>query len=73
MTIYQKIDKYLSQHEKGKYTEKPLDNIADYIDWAWKWKKITREEMENAVDRVCALYDAELEKTIDRSYDGWKG
>ena len=29
--------------------------------------------MENAVDRVCALYDAELEKTIDRSYDGWKG
>ena len=28
--------------------------------------------MENAVDRVCAFYDAELEKTIDRNYDGWK-
>lgn len=67
MTVYQKIDKYLSQHEKGKYTEKPLDKIADYIDWAWKWRKITSEEMENAAGRVCALYDAELEKTIDRT------
>ena len=57
MTVYQKIDKFLSQHEKGKYTEKSLDDIADYIDWAWKWRKITREEMENAADRVCTLYD----------------
>ena len=67
MTVYQKIDKYLFQHEKGKYTEKPLDNIADYIDCAWKWHKITKDEMENAADRVCALYNAELEKIINRA------
>ena len=67
--IYQKIDRFLKQHENHKYHEKSLDDIADYINWAWKWRKITREEMENAADRVCALYDAQLEKTIDRSYD----
>lgn len=72
MTVYQKIDKALKQHENHKYAERSLDSITNYIDWAWKWKKITREEMENAADRVCALYDAELEKTIDRSYDEWE-
>lgn len=69
MTVYQKIDRVLKQHENHKYCERSLDSIADYINWAWKWRKITHEEMENAVDRICALYDAELEKTIDRSYD----
>lgn len=72
MTVYEKIDRALKQHENFKYCERSLSSIADYIDWAWKWKKISRKEMENAADRVCALYDAELEKTIDRSYDGWE-
>ena len=69
MTVYEKIDRVLRQYEKHGYAERSLDSLADYINWAWKWRKITREEMENAADRVCALYDAELEKTIDRSYD----
>ena len=59
MTVYEKIDKCLRQHENHKYAERSLDSIADYIDWAWKWKKISREEMENAADRVCALYNGE--------------
>ena len=69
MTVYERIDKVLKQHENHKYCERSLDYIADYINLAWKWRKITREEMENAADRVCALYDAELEKTIDRTFD----
>lgn len=69
MTVYEKIDHVLRQHEKHGYAERSLDSIVDYINWAWKWRKITREQMENAADRICALYDAELEKTIDRSYD----
>lgn len=69
MTVYEKIDRVLRQHEKHGYAERSLDGLADYINWAWKWRKITREEMESAADRVCALYDVELEKTIDRSYD----
>lgn len=69
MTVYEKIDRVLKQHENYKYCERSLDSIADYIGWAWKWRKISKEEMENAADRVCALYDRELERTIDRSYD----
>ena len=41
MTVYQKIDKALKQHENYKYYERSLESIADYIDWAWKWRKIT--------------------------------
>ena len=69
MTTYEKIDHWITQHENFKYCERTLDSVADYVAWAWKWKKITREQMENAADRVCALYDRELERTIDRSYD----
>ena len=56
MTVYEKIDKALYQHECNGYYERSLDSIADYIDWAWKWRKITKEEMESAADRVCKLY-----------------
>ncbi len=62
MTVYEKIDRVLKQHESYKYCERSLDSIADYIDWAWKWRKISREEMENAADRVCELYARELKK-----------
>lgn len=72
MTVYEKIDRVLKQHENHKYTERSLDSIADYINWAWKWRKITKAEMEETADRVCKLYDLELEKTIDRSYNGWE-
>ena len=72
MTVYEKIDRVLKQHENHKYCERSLDSIADYINWAWKWRKITKAEMEETADRVCKLYDIELEKTIDRSYDDWK-
>ena len=60
MTVYEKIDKALQQHEKHGYYERSLDSIADYIDWAWRWRKITHEEMENAASRICELYEGEM-------------
>ena len=62
MTVYEKIDKVLKQHEQHKYSERSLDSISSYIDWAWKWRRITREEMEDVADRVCALYEREINK-----------
>lgn len=55
MTPYEKIDKYLTQHEKGRYKVRSLDNIALYIDWAWKWRKITYDEMMKFTNRVIRL------------------
>lgn len=36
MTVYEKIDKCLRQYEDGKYTERSIDSICGYINWAWK-------------------------------------
>ena len=57
MTVYQKIDKALKQHENYKYCERSLSSIADYIDWAWKWRKITEKEKNEVCDRICILFD----------------
>lgn len=59
MTISEKIDRSLKQHENHKYYERSLDSIAGYIDWAWKWKKISYEEMQSFVDRIVTLFEEE--------------
>ena len=60
MTVYEKIDKVLTPHEKYKYAERSLDSLAEYISWAWKWHKITEDEKNKACDRICALFEREL-------------
>ena len=60
MTVYQKIDRVLKQHENHKYYERSLESIASYIDWAWKWRKISEKEKDEVCDRICALYNKEL-------------
>ena len=57
MTVYEKIDRALKQHENYKYYERSLESIADYIDWAWKWRKISKEEKDNVVERICKLFN----------------
>ena len=59
MTVYEKIDKALSQHERRGYYERSLDSIASYIDWAWKWRKITAEQKDEVCDRIIALFEKE--------------
>ncbi len=59
MTVYEKIDKALKQHEKHGYYERSLESIADYIDWAYKWRKITEAQKDEVCDRICALFDKE--------------
>ena len=59
MTVYEKIDKALKQHENHKYYERSLESIADYIDWAWKWRKITEAEKDEVCDRICVLLEEE--------------
>ena len=55
MTPYEKINRYLTQHERGRRKERTLDDIAFYIDWAWKWHKITYNEMMESTNRVIRL------------------
>ena len=60
MTVYEKIDKVLREHENYKYATRSLDSLSGYIDWAWKFHKITPEQKDEVCDRICALYDREL-------------
>lgn len=64
MTVYEKIDRAIKQHEKHGYYERSLSSIADYISWAWKWRKITEAEKDDACDRVCALLEGEINGNI---------
>ena len=60
MTVYEKIDKVLREHENHKYSSRSLDSLADYIDWSWRWRKITPEQKDEVCDRICALFEEEL-------------
>ena len=54
--FYDEIDKALRPYEEYKpYTPKKIEWISDRISWCWKWKKITKEQMEELCDRVVAV------------------
>lgn len=54
---YKEIDEALKRYEEYKpYHVKSMEWIANRIDWCWKWKKITKEQMTNLADRVCYYY-----------------
>lgn len=55
MTVYEKIDHVLKQHENHKYCERSLDSIADYINWAWKWKRLVEKKWKMR-QIVCVHY-----------------
>ena len=50
---YQQIDKALLSYENHKpYHDKTMDWICNRIDWCFKWRKITEEEMTKLVNRA---------------------
>lgn len=50
---YKEIDKELQSYENYKpYHTKTIDWICNRIDWAWKWRKITKEQMEELTNRA---------------------
>ena len=56
---YAEIDSVLTSYENYKsWHEKSISWICDRIDWCWKFKHITREQMEELVDRVCKVLES---------------
>lgn len=56
--FYTDIDKVLKEYEDYKpYHTKDIDWVCNRIEWCWKWKKITKEEMEELADRATAILD----------------
>ena len=58
---YDEINKALLSYEEGKsWHDKPMDWIVNRIDWAWKWRKITKEQMEEFADRAIKIFEWEV-------------
>lgn len=55
---YKEIDKALKSYEEYKpYHQYSLDWITDRIDWSWKFRKITEDQMKELTDRIVEIFD----------------
>ena len=58
---YKEINDVLVEYENYKpWHTRNIDWACDRIEWCWKWKKITREQMEELTDRAIAIYGENL-------------
>lgn len=56
--FYSEIDKALQSYETYKpYHTRNIDWITNRISWCWKWKKITKEQMEELCDRTIKVLE----------------
>lgn len=56
--FYDEIDKALQSYEDYKpYHTRKIEWISNRICWCWKWRKITKEQMEELCDRVIVVLE----------------
>ena len=56
--FYSEIDKALHSYENYKpYHQHKIEWISDRISWCWKWRKITKEQMEELCDRMIKVLE----------------
>ena len=54
---YAEINEVVSEYENGKpWHTKDISWAADRVDWCWKWRKITKEQMEELADRITTIF-----------------
>lgn len=54
------IDEALHEYEDGKsFHIRSTSWIADRINWCWKWRKITEEQMKNFADRMTKIFEGD--------------
>ena len=62
------MNKYEQQLEKAitdfenyhPYPQHNIDWICNRISWCWKWRKISREKMEDFSDRICKIMEDDM-------------
>lgn len=64
---YAEINEVVKQYENHKaYKTKDIDWASDKVDWAWKWRKITREQMEDLATRITKIYEEMINNAEQR-------
>lgn len=55
---YKEIDKAIKSYEDYKpYHPYNTEWICNRIDWCWKWRKITKIQMEELCDRITKVLE----------------
>ena len=55
---YEEINNALLSYENHKpYHIHNTDWICSHIDWSWRWRKITKEQMEELAERVIKVME----------------
>lgn len=58
---YKEINTVLLSYENLKpYHDKQIDWIWDRIAWCWKFEHITKDQMEQFVNRVCTILEMKI-------------
>jgi hypothetical protein len=58
---YNEINNVVTEYENyTPYHTRNIDWAANRVCWAWKWRKITKEQTEELADRITAIYDNDL-------------
>ena len=52
-----RITRALDHIEKGMYADMSVELIADQINWLWKFRYISHEEMSMLADRVIHILE----------------
>lgn len=56
--FYAELDKAIKSYEEFKlYHLLAIEQITDKIDWCWKFRKITEEQMEELAGRVVKILE----------------
>lgn len=56
--FYNEIDEALQSYENYKpYHIHDIDWISNRISWCWKWRKITKEQMEELCERAIKILE----------------
>lgn len=58
---YAQLNRWVFQYEKPGFKEVSSDIITNKICWCWKFRKITREQMEELCDRMTDVFYDEVE------------
>lgn len=55
---YAEIDEAIKSYEEYKsWHDKSIDWICNRIDWCWKFRHITHDQMSELADRIIAIMD----------------
>lgn len=56
--FYTELDQSIKCYEEFKpYHLLTIDQITDKIDWCWKFRKITEEQLQDLTDRIIKVME----------------